>query len=207
MSTTTTTSGGSSADELKQKASDTAGVAAEEGKQVASSAVDHASSFAERARHELEDQSREQGGRVAELLRGVCEDLDAMSEASTGRSPAGDIARSLSSAARQWAGRLDRDGLGAVASELGDQGRRRPVTFLAGSLVAGVTAGRLMRNSDTSRITDAVRDDRGGDGSGGGGPSRSGSSSGASGAATVPPVARTTSAALPGAGADAGRSR
>lgn len=194
MSTTTTTSGGSTTDELKQKASHAAGAAADEGKQVASSAVDHAASFAERAWHELEDQSREQGGRVAELLRGVGEDLDAMSGASTGRSPAGGIARSLSSAASHWADRLDRDGLGAVASELGDQGRRRPVTFLAASLAAGVAAGRLMRNADTARIAEAARGDNSSDGPSGGGAPSAGSPQMATAGGAAPPSGRGVAA-------------
>lgn len=159
--TSSTRSSPSTTEKIADRASGAAEVAVDEGKDVARSAASHAASLAERARHELEGQSREQGTRAAELLRGVCHDLDVMGEASTGESPAGDVALSLSSFARRWADRLDRDGLGAVATEIGNQGRRRPVRFLAISLAAGFAAGRLVRNVDTSRIADAVRDDGG----------------------------------------------
>jgi hypothetical protein len=143
-------------EQLAGHAQDVAGTAKEETRQLAQSATDHAATVMRQATDELRTHGEEQGKKFAATLRDLCDDLRSMAEHSTGKSPAGDIARGLADGAEQLAGRIDQGGMSGIGRELTDYGRRSPGRFLVMSAAAGLLAGRLLRNTDTRAIAQAA---------------------------------------------------
>jgi hypothetical protein len=165
-------SGGSGAKEqAREQARQVAGTAADQGRQVAGTAADETRQVAEVAQGEaarvaaeassqvrdlvsqataqLEDQSRTQLGRLTETLRSLGDDLERM--ASQGDGPATGLAQEAADRTRgiasHLAGREPRD----LLEDVRTFARRRPGAFLAGSLVAGVVAGRLTRGAKAAQ--------------------------------------------------------
>jgi len=69
-----------------------------------------------------------------------------MSQSVEGDASLGGLARQASQRAGELAERLENGGLDSVRRDVSSMARRRPGTFLAGSLVAGFLAGRLFRD-------------------------------------------------------------
>ena len=126
-----------------------AGVAQGEAARVASEASSQVRGLVSQATAQVEEQSRTQLGRLAELLQSFGEDLERM--ASQGDGPAAGLAREAADRtqglAAQLEGREPRD----VLEDVRSFARRRPGVFLAGSLVAGVVAGRLTRGAKAAQ--------------------------------------------------------
>jgi hypothetical protein len=123
-------------------------VAGEEAQNVAGEAAAQLRNLAGEARTQVEEQSRSQRDRLVSTLHTFSDDLDSMSRAGMGaQGIAGDVVRMLSKRARELGSRLE----GREPSELIDDARgyarRRPGTFLLGSLAAGVLVGRLVRGA------------------------------------------------------------
>jgi hypothetical protein len=158
----------SKTEQLSGHAQDVAGTAKEETRQLAASATDHAATVMRQATDELRSHGEEQGQKFAATLRDLCDDLRSMADHSTGKSPAGDIARSLADGAEQLAGRIDHGGINGIGRDLTNFGRRSPGRFLLMSAAAGVLAGRVLRNTDTRAIAQAAGGQQGNQMSGSG---------------------------------------
>jgi hypothetical protein len=122
-----------------------AGVAAGEASRVASEAKSQVSGLVGQATSQVEDQSRTQLGRLAEVLGSWAEDLDKMASSSEG--PASGLAHEAADRVQGLAARLEGREPREVLEDVRSFARRRPGLFLGGALVAGLVAGRLTRGA------------------------------------------------------------
>ena len=162
--------GGSSAG-AKEQARQAAGTAADEGRHVAGVAQGEAQRVASEARYQVrglvgqatsqvEDQSRTQLGRLAELLRSFSEDLERMAGQSEG--PASGLAQEVAERARSLSSQLQGREPRELLEDVRGFARRKPGVFLGSALVAGVVAGRLTRGAkDAQSGSSAGSYDRG----------------------------------------------
>lgn len=129
-------------------------VASEEAKNVAAEAADQARNLADSARSQIEEQGAAQRDRLAATLSTLSDDLDAMAR---GERPApgmaNDAIQQVAQRARELSGRLDGRDLNELLDDVRGFARRRPGTFLLGSLAAGVVAGRLLRGAKNADST------------------------------------------------------
>lgn len=146
----------STTERLGGHAHEVADTAKEQTRELAHSASDHAVNLVGRASDQLRDQADDQGRRFADAIRAVTDDLRGMSEHSTGASPVGEVMCGIADAGDRFAQRLQDGGVGGLARELADYGRRNPGRFLLMSAAAGMLAGRLLRNTDTSAIKESI---------------------------------------------------
>jgi hypothetical protein len=108
------------------------------------------------ARSELTEQAAQQQQRVAGGLHSLADELDGMVEGSAQDGMATDLARMGADKARDVAQWLDGRDPGSLLEEVRSYARRRPGTYLAIALGAGLLAGRLTRgltasSADSSR--------------------------------------------------------
>lgn len=146
-------------DETTAKAADVRDTAAGEARSVAADARDQATQVVGTAQQQLRSQASEQADRLAQTLKDVSRQLTQMVERSD--EPDAGVVRLLRGAADQagqTAGRLDDGGLDRLVADVSSFARRRPGVFLLGGLAAGVAAGRLLRNVDTSELTQAAKE-------------------------------------------------
>jgi hypothetical protein len=152
----------------KEKAQQTAGTAADEGKHVAGVAADEAKQVTAEAKRQarnlvgeaktqLEEQSRSQRDRLVSTLRTFSDDLEQMSAQRDGGT-ASALVHQGAEKVRDLTDTLAGREPGELLDEVRSFARRKPGTFLLGALVAGVVAGRLARGAKDA-----------GDGSEGGG--------------------------------------
>jgi len=168
--------GTSTADVTKEKAADVAGSAAGAGQQVAGVAKEEAGNVAAetarqakdvlgQARTELTQQAADQQQRVAGGLRSLGSELSSMAERSEQPGVATDLARQASTSVQDLADWLEQRDPGGLIDEVKTFARRRPGTFLAIALGAGLAAGRLTRglkDESTSGSSPAAPDTRAG---------------------------------------------
>lgn len=133
-----------------------AGVARDEIGQVAAEAKDQARNVLGQAHAELTQQASEQQQRVAVGLRSLGTELGSMADGSQDSGLATDLARQASGKAHEVADWLENRDPSSLLGEVKTFARRRPGTFLALALVAGVAAGRLTRGlkDESSTTTD-----------------------------------------------------
>lgn len=122
------------------------GVAREQAGQVAAEAGQQVKHLAGQARSQLTDQAQAQQQRAAAGLHVVADQLAAMAAGSGRPGVAADIAGQAADKVQQAAAWLGRDPA-ALLADVRSLGRRRPGTFLAVALGAGVLAGRLARGA------------------------------------------------------------
>jgi hypothetical protein len=146
----------STADVAKQQAADVADTAKQAGAQVADTVKEQAGEVTAEAKHqarqllaqaqsELTEQAAATQQRVAEGLHALADELSGMARNSEQDGVATDLARQAADKARQTAGWLaDRDP-GSLLDEVRSFARKKPGTYLAIALGAGVLAGRLTR--------------------------------------------------------------
>jgi uncharacterized protein YjbJ (UPF0337 family) len=159
MSTTSDTARGNGAgdqrsttEQATERAKHVAGVASEEAKSVAGDVREQALGLLDETKTQVQDQSRTQRDRLVETLRTFSDDLDGMAEQRGGM--ASDAAREVANRARSFSQKLDGREPTELLYDLRSFARRRPGMFLAGSVVAGLVAGRLMRGSrDAAQTT------------------------------------------------------
>jgi hypothetical protein len=148
--------GASTTDVTKEKAADVAGSAAGAGQHVAGVAKEQAGNVAAetarqakdvlgQARTELTQQAADQQQRVAGGLRSLGSELSSMAERSEQPGVATDLARQASTSVQDLADWLEQRDPGGLIDEVKTFARRRPGTFLAIALGAGLAAGRLTR--------------------------------------------------------------
>lgn len=126
-------------------------VATDEAKHVAGEAAEQARNLAESARAQVEEQGAAQRDKLAATLSTLGDDLDSMAR---GEKPApgiaSDVISQVSQHARDLGQRIDGRDLDELLDDVRSFARRRPGTFLLGSLAAGVLAGRLLRGAKSA---------------------------------------------------------
>jgi hypothetical protein len=133
-------------------------VTGEEVKNVAGEAAAQVRNLADEARAQVQEQSRSQRDRLVSTLSTFGDDLDSMSREGSGTSGlAADVVRMASDRARQLSSRIEGREPQELLEEVRSFARRRPGTFLLGSLAAGVLAGRLLRGAKEAGDTSGVQ--------------------------------------------------
>ncbi len=133
------------ADTAKQAGAQVADTVKEQAGQVTAEATHQAKQLLAQAQSELSDQAAVTQQRVSEGLHALAEELSGMARNSEQDGVATDLARQAADKARQAAGWLaDRDP-GSLLDEVRSFARKKPGTYLAIALGAGVLAGRLTR--------------------------------------------------------------
>jgi len=136
---------GEVADTAKQAGAQVAGTVKEQAGQVTAEAKNQAKQLLSQAQWELSEQAAATQQRVSEGLHALAEELSGMARNSEQDGVATDLARQTADKARQAAEWLaDRDP-GTLLDEVRTFARKRPGTYLAIALGAGVLAGRLTR--------------------------------------------------------------
>jgi hypothetical protein len=143
------------ADQAKQVAStagdgakEVVGEARQQARQVAGVARDQAMGAMRSAQDELRGHASQQTDRAAEGLRGLAGQIQALVEGRTDEAGmAGDYARQAGDKVNQLAGRLEYGGFDGVLGEVRTFARRRPGLFLIGAAAAGFAVGRMIRAS------------------------------------------------------------
>ena len=137
-------------DTAKQSTQQVAGTVKEQAGQVTEEAKHQAKQLLSQAQSELSDQAASTQQRVSEGLHALADELTGMARNSEQDGVATDLARQAADRARTAAGWLaDRDP-GSLLHEVRSFARRKPGTYLALALGAGVLAGRLTRGLATS---------------------------------------------------------
>ena len=158
-------SGQSKTGAAKEQASAVGQGAAQAGQQVASVAKDQAQNVVAeagsqakdlltQARSELTEQAGTQQQRLAQGLRALGDELQAMTQHSESPGVATDLAKQASTRTHDAASWLESREPGSLMSELQSFARQRPGVFLALAAGAGLVAGRLGRG-----VKDASSDD------------------------------------------------
>jgi uncharacterized protein YjbJ (UPF0337 family) len=136
---------GEVADTAKQAGAQVAGSVKEQAGQVTAEAKNQAKQLLAQAQSELSEQAAGTQQRVSEGLHALADELAGMARNSEQDGVATDLARQAADKARQAAGWLgDRDP-GSLLDEVRTFARKKPGTYLALALGAGVLAGRLTR--------------------------------------------------------------
>ena len=138
-------------------------------------AASQARGLVDQAKNELRDQGRSQADQVANAVRRVADQAEALAEGRV--EEAGnvrDYAQQAGDRMHQLADELGQRGIDGVLNDVQNFARRRPGAFLAGCAAAGFVAGRLIRGGAASS----------GDSNGGSG----GASNGSSGTPTEIPT-------------------
>jgi len=133
----------------RERAVQVGGTAREEAAGVAQEAGHQARDLVGEARGQVRQQLDSQRGRLSDLLSELSEELEQMAGASERKGLASELARQASSRARDVRGYLD--GGGDPLGDVRRFARRRPGTFLVGTLAAGVFAGRATRAATAAR--------------------------------------------------------
>ena len=140
------------------RAKEVAGAAADQGRQVTDTAVqqtrnvagdvtDHAKGLLSDALNQVDDESRRQLDRLVRGLDTLGDDLDQMANQSGTSGLAVEMTRQVATRTRDLGRRLDGREPREILEDVRGFARRRPGTFLAGALVAGVVAGRFARGA------------------------------------------------------------
>lgn len=141
-----------------EQAKEVAGAAADQGRQVADTALqqtrnvageatEHAKGLVNDALSQVDGEAHRQMDRLVELLESFSDDLDQMAAQSDTSGLASDMARQVANRTRDLGHRLDGREPREILEDVRGFARRRPGTFLAGALVAGVVAGRFARGA------------------------------------------------------------
>ena len=136
---------GQVADTAKQAGAQVAETVKDQAAQVTAEAGQQAKQLLSQAQSELTDQAAATQQRVADGLRALAHELTAMAGHSDEPGPATDLARQAADKAQlaaAWLG--DRDP-GTLLDDVRSFARRKPGTYLALALGAGIVAGRLTR--------------------------------------------------------------
>jgi len=100
------------------------------------------------ARSEMRQQASQQTDRVAQGLRTLAGQVEALRNGNPDEAgPVVDYVRQAGDKIQALAGRMESGGLDGIADDVRRFARRRPGTFLVGAAVAGFAVGRLLRSS------------------------------------------------------------
>ena len=141
---------GQVAQSARQAGTQVAGTVKEHAGQVTAEAGKQAKQLLSQAQSELTDQAAATAQRVADGLQALANELGGMADKSDQDGMATDLARQAATRAQQAAGWLADREPGALLEEVRSFARRKPGTYLAVALGAGVLAGRLTRGLTAS---------------------------------------------------------
>jgi hypothetical protein len=117
-----------------------------------------ARTLAHEARDRLGGQADEVSRRLASTVSGAGSELRTMAERSDQPDgPVAGVVRQLADRSEDLAVRLESGGYRGVADDLSRLGRNKPGLFLLGAGITGFALGRLLRNTDTRSLTEAVK--------------------------------------------------
>jgi hypothetical protein len=134
-----------------EQTQEVAGAVKEQAAEVVQSAKEQGRNVAHEAREQLRVQANSQTQRLAEALRGVGTQVQALADGRTEEAGgARDYARQAAGTVQEWAGRVESRGFQGLTRDLEQVARRRPGAFLAGAATAGFLIGRLLRSSSAS---------------------------------------------------------
>ncbi len=148
--------GNSTTGAAKEQAGEVAQTAQQAGTQVAGTAKEQAGAVTAEATHqarqllsqvqgEISDQASTQQQRVAGGLHSLADELQSLIDGQPQEGIARDVARTASDKVQEIADWLDRRDPGSLLEEVRAYARRRPGTYLAIALGAGILAGRLTK--------------------------------------------------------------
>jgi hypothetical protein len=145
---------GSATDEGKR----VAGVAQDEIKNVTAEAQNQLRGILEQATSQVDEQSREQQGRLAETVRTFGDDLHGMTSQDDGGGMAAQLVRQIADQARGLASHLENREPRELLEDVRSFARRRPGTFLLGALAAGVVVGRVAGGAKAAQDNPSAAD-------------------------------------------------
>ena len=135
----------------KEQATDVAAQAIEQTAAVAGQAKDQAMHLVSQATTEAKTQANAQTDRLADGLRSVAGQIQALVEGRTQEAgPLPDYAKQATDQLQQLASRLGDGGVDGVVQDVTRFARRRPGVFLAGAAIAGFFGGRLLRGAQAA---------------------------------------------------------
>jgi len=138
----------------KQGAAEAVSAVKQEVRAATGDAKAQARSLLDQSRTQLRGEASVQTDKLSGSLRQVGTQLQALADGRTEEAgPVGDYARQAADAVARYADNLQSKGFEGVLRDTQDFARRRPGTFLLGAAIAGVVAGRFIRNArggDTS---------------------------------------------------------
>jgi vacuolar-type H+-ATPase subunit H len=134
--------------------------ATQEAKQVAEEARHEARNVMHQVRGELDQQAGDAASRVASAIESAASELRAMADRADHPDAAvPGFVRDISERGTALARQIEERGYRGVADELSRFGRNRPGIFLVAAGVTGFAVGRILRNTDTGAVVDAVKDE------------------------------------------------
>ncbi|HSK55140.1 MAG TPA: hypothetical protein VK908_07790 [Jiangellales bacterium] len=144
--------GGSGADsstkeEAKQRTGAVAGTAKDEAANVVEEGRRQAGELYDQFRGQVDEQVHAQRDRVGDSMRTIGQDLSRMSRGEQTEGQAQQLVEELGQRAQQVGDWISQRSGTELAEELRSFARRKPGTFLLGSLALGVLAGRLTRGA------------------------------------------------------------
>ena len=148
---------------MANQATEVATTAADQGKQVAGQAMEQAQAVAgvakeqarslfDQARDDVRAQADSQTERIADGLRGLAGQVQAMLDGrndEAGQLP--DLARQATQQLETIAGRIGDRGMDGVVQDVTTFARRKPGLFLAGAAALGFVGGRLLRGAQAAQ--------------------------------------------------------
>jgi hypothetical protein len=142
-----------------EKAGEVATVAGTEGRAVVDEAKERARDFMTESRERLRYEATGQTQRIAETMRTLGGQLNAMAQGQPTEGWLPDAGRRLAATMTDTARKLEERGPDAALHDLKAFARRRPGMFLAGALGAGFVVGRMLRAVDTHALIEAAKGD------------------------------------------------
>ncbi|MEO7943497.1 MAG: hypothetical protein ABIR34_08865 [Marmoricola sp.] len=148
--------------DVKDQARQAAGTASDEGQRVAGVAQTELKSVTAEAQNQLrglldqatsqvDAQSRQQQGRLAQTVRTFGDDLHGLTQQQNSNGLAGQLVQQVAEQAHGLATQLENREPRELLEDVRGFARSRTGTFLLGALVAGIAVGRVARGAKTSQ--------------------------------------------------------
>lgn len=135
-------------DEATSHASELKDTAAEKVGELASEAKDKATSIAQEAKSQLSSAASQQEDRAVQFVRTGAEQLRSLAQGDTTQAgPFIGYVEQLASRVDGLAESFERKGVSGVVRDVERYARRRPLVFLGGCFLTGLTIGRIARNA------------------------------------------------------------
>jgi hypothetical protein len=146
------------ASDAAEKATDVAHAAGDHVRDVADEMRTQTRDFLEESRERLRSEAAEQTRRIGAALRELGDQLQAMASGRPTEGPLPEVAARLADTVTRVADRMQNGGSSMAMTDVKRFAQRRPGTFLAGALGAGVVVGRVLRAADTKALAHAARE-------------------------------------------------
>jgi vacuolar-type H+-ATPase subunit H len=134
------------ADATRAQASQVAGTATDEARDVMQQARAQAKSTARKMENDLRQRANEEASKFADTLRDASSQFESMAQCVGDDSLPANLVREGAQATRRLASHIDEGGIDRVMADVRSWARRNPGGFLLGAAFAGFVAGRVARN-------------------------------------------------------------